>query len=609
MTSPDLHAAVHADGDLVEFARSIVDAARRQFGAGVVTEPGLPFSPLLLYTETHYALAAVLLGLHAPADDAMFDVAEGRLRLWDAGNGPMTFFNAMAVCLTRIVLDEAGRRHPGLDGIIERLLARTTEHRHVAYRQFCGNNAYLQQVAVDKLLLPAARGATIQESAVADVVREFGTYRTPEGLFYDLPREGTAQERLTPPTYVLKMLFLLGVCHHIHPHDAFADLFVSGMSAVLPLLTREGTLSYVGRTDNSPFAAGLTVFNLRIAAQLDPAKRSAYESAALAASRYYETFPRTATGLLQCTRFTGAASDAEHEYARDEYAFVGQYSLSSTAYALLGRYWAPAKLKREPVLESAPTAARSDDLGIVRFAGSTYDLCLRTTSQATSWDRRYLGPTILRYKTNDRLLVGAITHTLSTDLAARKTPATHRLRTLASRFASLFVSGIEQLDASSVGFLPVVRDGRDDYLPYDLASLTMSATRLETTYQFARLRMRGVRACLPELEDLVRKKLPALNRPRFSNPPISQAAGFTLSRTIEVGPAGCRLQDRLEGPLEGKTVLLSVRYVPGTVVRVTGFCSIGQKLAWTSDGRQTLEIYEAHPHGRELQYSCVLEPR
>ena len=160
MRSPstfELQANVDRDRDLARFARSLIDAARREWRDRLVTEPNVGGNPALLYTETHHALLAVLLFLDGGSDRDLLELATHRLRLWNKADGPMTFFNAMAVCLTTIVFRRSGHRHPGLEAILAELLDRAHEHRHVAYDQWCGNNAYLQQVAVDMVLLPLAR--------------------------------------------------------------------------------------------------------------------------------------------------------------------------------------------------------------------------------------------------------------------------------------------------------------------------------------------------------------------------------------------------------------------------------------------------------------------
>jgi hypothetical protein len=193
----------------------------------------------------------------------------------------------MAFCLAAIVLKRSGHRHRGLQSILEELVANTpSRHRDVAYTQYCGNNAYLQQVAVDTVLLPLARGEDVTQEGLDCLLAEFHRFRTAEGFFFDLPRHGTAQEPLHPPTYILKTLFLAGVCHELHPSEDLAQLFRDGMSSVLPLLTREGNFSYFGRTDNSPFATGLMIFDLRKATRLHAHRHREFDEACSSAERF-----------------------------------------------------------------------------------------------------------------------------------------------------------------------------------------------------------------------------------------------------------------------------------------------------------------------------------
>jgi hypothetical protein len=351
---------VARDVALVRFGRSILRAAHEQYGERLVTEPGLAGDHRLLYTETHYALAALLLFLLDTSDRSMLDLAESRLRVWSQGRVPLTFFNSMALCLAAIVLGRSGHRHAGLESVLAELVSITPRrHRDIAYRQYCGNNVYLQQVAVDTVMLPVARGEAVDREDLSHLVAEFRRYRTPEGLFHDLPRDGTEQEPLHPPTYIMKMLFLAGVCHELHASEELAEIFSTGMATVLPLLTRHGNFSYFGRTDNSPFAAGLTIYDLRHAARLCADRSRAFDDACAHAERYYRSFPRTSEGLLCCNRYGDAKSPAEQAYSRDDYAYVGQYSLSSCAYALLAAYWFPASPDSAPGCGSQRCAVRS----------------------------------------------------------------------------------------------------------------------------------------------------------------------------------------------------------------------------------------------------------
>jgi hypothetical protein len=581
----------------------------------LVTEPGLSSNPRLLYTETHYALAALLLFLLEKRDEALLDLAESRLRLWQQGPVPLTFFNSMAFCLAAIVLKRSGHRHRGLQSILEELVASTPlRHRDVAYTQYCGNNAYLQQVAVDTVLLPLAREEDVTQEGLDCLLAEFHRFRTAEGFFFDLPRYGTAQEPLHPPTYILKMLFLAGVCHELRPSEDFAQLFRDGMSAVLPLLTREGNFSYFGRTDNSPFAAGLMIFDLRKAARLHARRHREFDEACSSAERFYQTFPKTAAGMLQCNRFADAKAAAELVYSRDDYAYVGQYSLSSCAYALLGAYWFPASGQpaagsREIDRAATGTAGRSEDLGVVRMTGAAHELLVRTKSQVTSWDRRYLGPTILRCEIGGRLLVGAVPRTISTDEKVAQIPRPKgRIARTAELLRRRFRKGIEQLDGASVGYLPVIRHGTVDYLPYALLSMEVSSRSLKSRYRMLQLSVRGLHPCFIELDEFLHRNLPGLKPKLYSRPRFKAVDAFELSREIHLGAESCRIEDRISGDLEGKTLLFSVRHFPSASVRVLGLSKREALTCWGSDGLQTLDLYEALPTGSQVRYECHIEP-
>jgi hypothetical protein len=597
------------DLELMAIGRSLIDSARRDWPDRLVTEPNGKGDPAQLYTETHYALSAVLLFLSGDPDRGLLDLAEHRLRLWNRASGPMFAFNAMAVCLTAIVLRRAREEHAGLQSIVQDLLARTRDYRHDVYQMNCGNNAYLQQVAVDMVLLPIARERNVTADGVDYLVDQFRRYRTPEGFFHDLPRRGNDREWLCPPSYIMKMLFLAGMCDELHAAPALAQHFQSGMAAALPLLTRDGLFAYFGRTDNSPFAAGLTIFNLRRAAQLSDDARRSYDAAAAAAEKYYARFPRTPSGLLQCNRFGDARASGEYDWSRDDYAYVGQYSLASCAYALLGRLWFPASSERSPVFRAghaATSVAVSHDLGVVKLDTPDSELILRTGSELTSWDRRYLGPTILRFERQGRLLVGAISRTISTDAIVRPRRASRVARAWVL-FRDRFVNGIEQLDGTSVGFLPVLRHGQTDYLPFGSLSQDVSNAHVRTRHEMVRLDGRGVRACVRAGVEQLQQQLP-LMRPRYyRRPPVKSAPSLQLHRDVFLTAQGCRIEDRISGNLRGKTLLFSIRHLPGAVVRVRGLDALRSATGWGSDGRQELTVYQRRAAGTEIRYECDIE--
>lgn len=604
--------SVDRDHDLVAFTGSVLDAARRTWGERPVGEPDIAFDPLVLYTEPHYALAAALQSL-VTGDTAWLDVAEQRLRLWDAARLPVTFFHAMATCLTAVALRRAGRSHTGLSAAIDALLARAPEHRHVAWTLWCGNNAYLQQVALDTVLVPVATGRPVTESGIAVLLAEFDRFASPEGFFHDLPRSGDEQERLFPPTYIMKMLFLLGVCDELHPHDGLRARFRRGMMAVRPLVTGDGVFSYMGRTDNSPFGAGLAVFNLRRAAQVCPEQRAQFDDAAARAERFYTTFPRTASGVLQSNRFADAASAVEQGYSRDRYAYVGQYSLASCAYSLLGRAWYPSTERAaagtaghaDQAVALGEQVVMSKDLGIVKLAGPGHELVLRTGSQVTSWDRRYLGPTVLRFRVGGRLAVGAISRTVSTDRVVREQGTRSRVPGSLRHLANLFRNGIEQLDGTAVGFLPVVRHGWVDYLPGALLASDVHMDRATFRYGMQSVSVRGLRPCLTELRELAHRNLRLLRPLFYSRPRIRPAPAIECHRTVSVVDGRCRITDVLTG-VTGRTVCLSTRRLPGGRVRVSGLAAVRSVTGWGSNGRQTIDVYEAVATGHELRYECEI---
>jgi len=83
--------------------------------------------------------------------------------------------------------------------------------------------------------------------------------------------------------------------------------------------------------------------------------------------------------------------------------------------------------------------------------------------------------------------------------------------------------------------------------------------------------------------------------------------GIELTRTVRFEPDRCRIEDRLSGDLAGKTLLFSVRHLPGAVVRVRGLQQRGSIAGWGSDGLQAVEVYEERPTGTAIEYECDIE--
>jgi len=82
-----------------------------------------------------------------------------------------------------------------------------------------------------------------------------------------------------------------------------------------------------------------------------------------------------------------------------------------------------------------------------------------------------------------------------------------------------------------------------------------------------------------------------------------------FSRDIYLERDSCRIEDRISGDLDlkGKTLLFSVRYFPCASVRLQGLSKRESMACWGSDGRQTLELYEAQAAGSQVRYECHIE--
>ena len=80
-----------------------------------------------------------------------------------------------------------------------------------------------------------------------------------------------------------------------------------------------------------------------------------------------------------------------------------------------------------------------------------------------------------------------------------------------------------------------------------------------------------------------------------------------FSRDIYLERESCRIEDRISGDLKGKTLLFSVRYFPCASVRLQGLSKRESMTGWGSDGRQTLELYEAQAAGSQVRYECHIE--
>jgi hypothetical protein len=127
---------------------------------------------------------------------------------------------------------------------------------------------------------------------------------------------------------------------------------------------------------------------------------------------------------------------------------------------------------------------------------------------------------------------------------------------------------------------------------------------MTSRHRMVALQARGLRPCLIEARELLRSNLPGLRPKHYSRPPVGGTETLELSRTIQIVPGGVRIEDCVSGDLSGFALLYSVRYFPGTRVRVTGLSKRQSLHSWGSDGMQLLDMFEARGEGSQLCYEC-----
>src|SRR5664280_1520946 len=590
---------------MISFARSVVDAITSSFGEAYVVERGQsPHTPRL-YSESHYALALILLYLLDGHDDRRLQLAADRLNKWDQLGEPETFFNSFAILLSQILTVRYEIAHPELNVTLDRLCRAHKSTYREAWADCCGNNMYVQQVLADLLLYPLATGNAVGDAEIHPILLEFARFRSPEGLYFDGPRAGTS-ERLFPLTYCMKFLFLLGISYKLQGHENFRKAFVDGLRAALPLMTSEGGFSYFGRTDNSSFAAGLTIFVLRLGAEVDPSRRSTYSTLARRQEQFYKSTPRTTGGYLQVNRLREPQAPCEYEWSRDAYSYPTQYSIASAAYVLL-RELLCSRLAAEQdgEYEQCASVTYSEDLGIAKLCAPGVEAFVRTLSNTANHDRRYIGPSVLRFEARRQLTVGAVPVTCSDD-GSYQIQQTAALRILKNVWHK-YHKGTDDLDARYTGFVPVVMDGGDILLPLRVVRQRIEGCCIETEYEFGRRSFRG----WPVVLDQLLLYWSALGLPRPQR--YSTSRGFIAEPNIHfirrqhlTEAADLLIEDTLLGNLRYKVLWFSTRYVPAAAVEVSGLRRTGDAIGWGSDGEMLFDLYAQRCATDEISYSCHL---
>jgi hypothetical protein len=589
---------------MISFARSVVDAITNSFGEAYVTEPGQSPKTPRLYSESHYALALILLYLLDCRDEGRLQLAADRLNKWQRLGEPETFFNSFAILLSRNLAVRYQIGHPELNFILDRLCRAHKSTYKEAWADSCGNNMYVQQVVADLLLYPLARGNAVGGAEVDLILQEFAHFRSPQGLYFDGPRAG-ACEHLFPLTYCMKFMFLLGISYKLQGHEKIRIAFIDGLRAALPLMTSEGGFCYFGRTDNSSFATGLTIFVLRLGAELDPSRRRSYSTLARRQEQVYKSTPRTAGGYLQVNRIRQRKAPTEYEWSRDAYAYPTQYSIASAAYVLLSELLCPhLDAEQDGEDEHCACITYSEDLGIAKLCAPGVEAFVRTLSNTANHDRRYMGPSVLRFEVRGQLIVGAVPVTCSDDgsYKMRRAPALRILKNVWHKYHK----GTDDIDARYTGFVPVVMDGDDILLPLRVVRQRTEEC-VETEYEFGRRSFRGWSMGLDQLRLYGSALGLPLPRPDSASRQFVAEPNIHLIRRQHLTQASDLLiEDTLLGRLRHKVLWFSTRYFLNARVEVSGLLCTGDAIGWGSDGEVRFDFYAQDCTTDKISYSCRL---
>ncbi|MCW5979861.1 MAG: hypothetical protein KIT09_17405 [Bryobacteraceae bacterium] len=601
----------HGSGpsELAVFVGEVIDAITPCFTEAGAVEPGrgLIHETTDLYVASHYTLAQLLIFLLDGRASERLELADLRLRQWERRGYPARFFNALAIYLAQILSRRSGIERTGLQETLGRLCAASRPFHAEALDHPSGNNMYFMQLVNDFVLLPVATGGGMSESRLAFLFAELDRYRSADGFYYDEPRfAATGAIRRFPLAYCMKFLFLLAVCHALTEDERFKCRFADGMRAALPLMSRDGNFSYFGRSDNTTFASGLTLFCLRAAAAQDGELRADCVEYARRLTAVYRSTPRTPEGYLQTNRF-GGSNKQEQAWSRDVYALPSTYSVASAAYVLLAEVlYQDADMNSDAPVKSSigSRSALSRDLGIAKLSHSEAELFIRTGSQQEIGDRRYFGPTVLRFQVGEKLAVGAIPRRCSRDAVVRPT-SWNRLFRVAQKISRRYALGNDELDPRYTGFIPVVIDGAYVLTPTWPSDCFMSDTWVKTEHGMQRVRLRGVVAALLQL---FRPGAAHDKRRLPDSDPFPHDKRFKLLRRVEVFEDSFEIEDTLGGPLTGKRIELCVRSATESAasVSVEGLRRTGTLRAWSSDGPARLDVYAAQPDRNEVSYKIVV---
>jgi len=589
---------------VIERLKKLALSAIEVFPDRIISERDYSPSMDYYYGETHLALLLTVLHHWDASDEKLLQFSESRLHLWDELKIVPTFFNAMAVCITQIEMNRSNLHHPALDARLISILRRCAPATNMAWNFDCGNNVYLQQLLIDRVLIPAASGQPISDDTMAEVSRGFAQFQTPEGLFFDLPRNGHPSNRLLPLAYILKILFLLGLCHIVRPYTEIEYLLRRGLESTLPLFTGDGTMSYFGRTDNTTFSAGLASFCLHLAIEIgiEPAHS---RFLAQCNQNHWLSFDVRDDGCLEVNRYGASPSRQARVWSADDYAFPWQYALAGAAYTALGYRLLPKRLDMDVDVGSQAEKIYiySDDLGLVKIREGRCELYLRTHSDFHANDQRYLGPTILRLKCDNQLLIGAIPKTSSRDLNVRKIENPGRLKALLRKMIYRYQEGgWSSLNATTTAFVPTLTCGSTLWLPCSATEVVNKEASVRSKHLFRTFRAQGIAAVWLEVRNLLALNLPGLFSTPDALPQGINSSEVQLDRVVEYYGEGIRITDILSGNLCGKTLRIATRSILPLDFQLCKLTLEAKYTGWSSDGAQEIAVYAAQLTSSKFSY-------
>jgi len=579
-------------------AREIASALDRGHLDGAVRETAVFQPDHSAYGDTHLALLFILLGRLGGDPQADFASADRRLALWEP-LGVEEPFNAFALALALLLAREAVPAHP----VVQRLERLNRSQRLTAAQtrlSRSGNNIYVMHCVAEMLLRPLALGTRPEPGALTDLLTRIGSFALPEGIHSDWPRDQSGP-RIVPPAYALKFTYLLAVVYIFTGDARFHDAFAESAEVLLGVATDDGVVASFGRSENSTFALGLEIFATRI---LRASGGGAWLDGLLAAQQArLAAMPRTAGGWFEVNGgFPSTAHAHDRILARDSYAMPTEYAAASLCYCLMSELLAPrVTVRTKPTPERRPEA-HSDGLGVARLSRPAAEVLVRTRSDLVEDNRRYGGPTVLRFRVGDDLLVGAIP-VLS--------EGEDNVVTAWQRLYDLIRRGAPETRYLTVGYVPIVSWRGRTLLPLHTIDVALSRNAVQTSHGFVPPPVGRLGAALGFVSDLARKNLgwPSAHISPHLRPIPAPVHGLRLTRQVMLSDATLEILDKIDGLHVGAGIRIAGRISTVADLAVTGLEISGESFGWSSNGRACLTTWTGRATGPEVTYSFRIRPR